>query len=221
MILDNAQKKIAHFNSIGLHYNIVSGGIHNKRTVTDPFGVSFLPYIVAGLISYDMARFMGKEKYELNGRGFASRLEEKLREIKPLINPLMKSNLTQIDLRQNHDAIIKAYDILSRKGISGLHSDKGKSFHVGAAKILHFLNPNLFIIIDSNAARAFKSTHDIAFSQGTQPGYSSSKYIKCMDCVKKDILAYGLERFQALEPETPITRIYDKLTFITGAGWEG
>jgi hypothetical protein len=32
----------------------------------------------------------------------------------------------------------------------------------------------------------------------------------------EDITKYGINNFQALEPGIPITRIYDKLTFITG-----
>jgi hypothetical protein len=39
-----------------------------------------------------------------------------------------------------------------------------------------------------------------------------------MKCAKEDILNYGVDNFRALEPETPLARIYDKLTFITGEG---
>ena len=95
--------------------------------------------------------------------------------------------------------------------------EQQKDCHVGATKILHFLNPELFIIVDSNAARAFRETHKIPFKKATQPGYLAELYINCMQCVQGDISTYGFERFQALEPGTPITKIYDKLTVVTGA----
>jgi len=38
-----------------------------------------------------------------------------------------------------------------------------------------------------------------------------------MKCAKADIFEYGIEKFMAIEKGTPITRIYDKLTFITGS----
>ena len=42
-----------------------------------------------------------------------------------------------------------------------------------------------------------------------------------MECARADILDYGLEDFMALEEGTPITRIYDKLTFVTGSDLNG
>ncbi len=222
MILKNAARKVARYNEVGLHYNLVANQIYEKRFVddTNPFDKSFLGYIVAGLISFDIGRMMGKglvAKYEIEAGGFASRLNFKLQEIVPLLDPLVNLNFTQINLQQNSHAIEAAYNTLSAKGNGALHNNQTKSFHVGATKILHFLNPKFFIIIDSNAARAFRGAHNLPFKNTTQPGYSAPLYIKCMECAQKDILTYGLEQFQALEPSIPITRIYDKLTFVTGS----
>jgi hypothetical protein len=51
----------------------------------------------------------------------------------------------------------------------------------------------------------------------TRPRYLAELYIKCMEHARTDILEYGLENFKALDkPGVPITRIYDKLTFVTG-----
>ncbi len=224
MILKNATRKVARYNEVCLHYNLVANQIYEKRFVddTDPFDKSFLGYIVAGLISFDIGRMMGKglvAKYEIEAGGFASRLNSKLQEIRPLLDPSMNLNLTQMDLQQNSRAIEAAYNTLSAKGNGALHDNQTKFFHVGATKILHFLNPRLFIIVDSNAARAFRGAHNLPFKNTTQPGYSAPLYIKCIECAQKDILTYGLEQFQALEPSIPITRIYDKLTFVTGSKW--
>jgi hypothetical protein len=72
-------------------------------------------------------------------------------------------------------------------------------------------------MVDRYAARAFRASGRVPFRNGTQPGYSADLYIECMKCAKDDITAYGIEDFQALEPTTPITRVYDKLTFVTGS----
>lgn len=212
-ILAHAAQKITRFDEIGLHYNLVANQIYQKRFDgdTDPFDISFLPYIIAGLISFDLGRMMGTKRYDIKCKeSFASRLKCKLQQIEPQIKPLLDFSLTQIDLELHKGDIAQAHNILSARGNHALH-DKGKSFYVGATKILHFLNPNLFIIVDSNATRAFQEAYAV------RPGYSEGRYIERMEHARKDILEYGLESFQALEPGVPITRIYDKLTFITGS----
>ncbi len=94
---------------------------------------------------------------------------------------------------------------------------RGGRFPVGASKILHFLNPNAFIIIDSNASRAFSLTHNVSFRGSTQPGYTGKKYSECMGYAQDDIYSYGYKAFRDLESGTPLCRIYDKLTFVTGS----
>jgi len=216
-ILEDASKKIARFNNEGLHYNLVADAIHREHNrIGNPFNPSFLPYIIAGLVSFDMGRMMGEKKYSLNG-GFASRLCSKLQEIRPLLEPIINLNLVLVDLQKNCEVIKKAYSILSARSANALHADQNKAFNVGATKILHFLNPELFIIVDSHAAKAFRYAWRLPFKTATQPGYSADLYLECMKRARSDISNYGLSRFQALEPSTPITRIFDKLTFVTGS----
>jgi hypothetical protein len=155
---------------------------------------------------------MGTEPYKIKGDGFARRLSSKLQVVKPRLKPLMNATLTQMNLQEHRDVIIESYKTLSagrQDERNALHA-KGQEFHVGATKILHFLNPNLFIIVDCNAKRAFQEAHDV------RPEYSAELYIKRMERARDNILEYGLDKFQALEPDIPITRIYDKLTFVTG-----
>lgn len=217
-ILTDATAKIKRFNDMGLHYNLVAIQIYEKRFAgsTDPFATSFLSYIIAGLISFDMGRMMGDKPYEIKDDDFASRLNRKLQSVSPLLKPLMNTALTQVNLQEYRTSIFDAYNALSATGNGALHMDSKKSFPVGATKILHFLNPELFIIVDRNAARAFRLAHNVPFRNTTQPGYSAERYIDCMEYARRDILAYGLDAFKALEPGIPITRIYDKLTFVTG-----
>ena len=216
-IIDDAVAKIAYFNKIGLHYNLVADQIYNRRLeIGKPFDKSYQPFIIAGLIAFDIGRMMGADPYSVNGSGFASRLSNKLVQIQQVIEPLLDVNILSVDLQKHESNIKQAYEILSARDQGSLHEDPKKSFHVGTTKILHFLNPELFIIVDSNAARAFRTAAQVHFLNSTQPGYHPDLYIQCLKLAAEDITKYGINNFQALEPGIPITRIYDKLTFITG-----
>jgi len=222
LILKNAKKKIEKFNRIGLHYDLVAKAVYEKRQLcADPFSQSFTRYVIAGLISFDIGRMMGtaERAYDFKGKGFGSRLKSKLEQIKEMLEPLMNLSLTEIHLQQHRHRIVNAYVILSDNGEDALSGNSKKHFYVGASKILHFLNPALFIIVDRNAAVAFRKCHGIEFKKSTQPGYSAQKYVKCMECAQEDIQKYNRahrQGFETLEQGTPIARIYDKLTFITG-----
>ena len=224
MIIERASSKIASFNGTGYHYNFVAERIYVYRErCANPFGADYLPYIVAGLISFDIGRMMGEgseQKYNISKNGFATKLFNKLQKSKGLIGHLADSSILDIDINKETDSIRQAYEILSGKGKDGLHSNIEKSFHVGATKILHFLNPKLFIIVDSNAARAFRECHRVPFRNTAQPGYTAELYVKCMYHAQQEIQDFGINNFKNLEPGSPITRIYDKLTFATGSGWK-
>ena len=219
IITDDADSKISRFNKLGRHYNLVAEAIYKYReTCGDLFGPEYQSYITAGLIVFDMQRMMGKgmnEKYDTSAGGFASNLSAKLQEIKPYIKHLLDNkNIVNVDIDAEKNNITESYDRLAAKGKDCLHS-KDKEYHVGATKILHFLNPYLFIIMDKNAAAAFKKTD----SKLLKTKYSGKMYIKRLQHAKDDILKFGVEKFCALEQDTPITRIYDKLTFATASGW--
>jgi hypothetical protein len=219
-ITENAPEKIAFFNTIGLHYNLVADAVYSfRQTCGDPFSKAYLPYIVAGLMSFDMARMMGNDpigRYETNAGGFAANLEKKLNSIKSLIGHVVNKDLKDLDLIKDGPMIAEAYEQLAADGENSLNY-RGGRFPVGASKILHFFNPNGFIIIDSNAARAFSLTHNVSFRGSTRPSYTGKKYSECMGYAQVDISNYGYKAFCELESGTPICRIYDKLTFVTGS----
>lgn len=222
MIIENVEAKIRKYNLLCLHYNLIADQIYKAREEWNPFDENYLRYIVAGLVSFDMERMMGKgldRKYVISANGFASRLHHKLHLIKPLIHELINANLPSIEIPKYSLKIESAYNVLSATGEGALNEDSNDAFHVGASKILHFLIPKLFLIVDSNAARAFRLSHRLPFKNTTQPGYSSDLYIRCLSCAKDDIESYDAERFQTLEAGVPIARIYDKLAFATGSGW--
>lgn len=220
MITSAAKEKIKRFNLAGLHYNLVADAVYEQRRfIKEPFGEEYQRYITAALISFDMNRMMGQggeNKYDIEAGGFAKKLKDKLALIKPAICHLTDNTLIDIDVENEKAAIISAYKELASDGKNGLNQ-RGSKFPVGATKILHFINPELFIIIDSNASRAFRSYHGVGYSNTTQPGYTAERYIECLKHAKQDILDFGVQAFLSLEEGTPLARIYDKLTFMTGS----
>jgi len=92
--------KIAYFNKIGLHYNLVADQIYNRRLeIGKPSIKSYQPFIIAGLIAFDIRRMMGADPYSVNGSGFASRLSNKLVQIQQVIEPLLMLTSFQLIYR--------------------------------------------------------------------------------------------------------------------------
>jgi hypothetical protein len=222
MLLSNAKEKLDRFNRYGLHYNLVAQAAYEKlKKVDSPFSMEYRPFIIAALISFDMGRMMGNglsKRYDPTQDGFASKLDLKMKAIQIDIEPLSNIPIPNIEIDEFSQSIKKSYLILSKKGKGGLHSG-GKHFHVGATKILHFINPSLFPIVDSNAAKTLRSLFGLPYKNTTQPGYSDEMYLKSIIAIKAALSNYGYLEFQSLEPETPVMRIFDKLTFAYGNGW--
>jgi hypothetical protein len=222
MLINEAHSKLKRYNEYCLHYNLVAEGCYRKLSeIQDPFSAAYFPYLVAALITFDIGRQMGKgtrSKYDPSTNGFAAHLEKKLGIIHPLLCKLIHEDLLTISIEHCQEEIKKAYDELQQVD-GGLHASN-KSFHVGATKILHFLAPDLFPIVDSYAARVFRSEFKIGFRATTKPGYSSKRYIEVMKHARDMIKDYGKNEFRALEPGTPLMRVFDKIVFAHGGGWE-
>jgi len=222
MILSNALEKINRYNQLSVHYNLVADSVYKARaSINDLLGTDYLPYIVAALISFDLGRMMGKgseNRYDPHAKGFARNLYDKLQHIKLRIGHLTNVRLCNANFSGEKTNIIAAYDELALGGKNGLHQEEHE-FHVGATKILHFINPELFVIIDSNAARAFRASYRISYRNSTQPGYWAEKYVNCLGYAKTDLNTFGVNEFCSLEKGSPMARIYDKLSYATGSGW--
>jgi hypothetical protein len=222
MILDNAPEKVHRYNQLCVHYNLVADGIYRARGECENlFGIDFHPFLVAALISFDLGRMMGsgaETRYDPAHGGFAARLMEKLQTVQQYLHHLTNVRLCEVNPVEERENIVRAYRQLSSGGNRSLNQT-GDEFHVGATKIMHFLCPELFVIIDSNAARAFRMAHNVNYRNTTQPGYTADKYIECLSHAQADINDFGIAEFCTLENGTPMARIYDKLSFATGANW--
>src|ERR1700686_4845402 len=160
-----------------------------RRRFGDPLLSDFEPYIVTGLKRFDMGRTMVTD--------FPTRLRSAMQAVRtrPLIGVFRECRLSSVDLSAHVSEIESVYECLSHAGI--LHPEDQS--HVAATKILHWLFPDLFLMLDSRVAGAFRDVFGVRFVKSTQPGYSAEKYVQCLQLAQSDIRLFGAERFRALE----------------------
>lgn len=229
MILDNAAEKIQHFNRIAIHYEAVYHYVIRRRVDTkDLFDTDFLDDITAGLISFDMQRMMGGAKYMIEGReAWASKLKDALQRHASFLSQVKTLNLQSVQLdKGNLDQKIAAvFDDLSDPAHSGLNRRKeSERFHVGASKILHFLIPDFFIILDSNARNELAKNHPFRKHETDGASYVRAMQLYQVELTKwsqakgdpdyKELIALdsSWKRFNGVST-TPLPRIVDKCTF--------
>jgi len=142
---------------------------------------------------------------------FPTRLRSAMQAVRrrPLIGVFRECRLSSVDLTAYVSEIESVYECLAHAGI--LHPVKQS--HVATTKILHWLFPDLFLMLDSRVARVFRDVFGVKFVKSTQPGYSTEKYVQCLQLAQSDIRSFGAERFRALEASMPEARIFDKIAW--------
>jgi hypothetical protein len=114
----------------------------------------------------------------------------------------------------------KAYNMLAQNGTHSLHV-LGKRFDVGATKILNFLFPELFIIIDSRVADVLKKYYSFPYRSGTQKKYSFDKYFSAMNTYHNEVISWiqngkTLDELLSYDRQpTTLTRVLDKCAYVT------
>jgi hypothetical protein len=229
MILDDAESKIDRFNKRGIHYEAVYHYIMRRRRETvDIYHDDFLDDIAAALVCFDMQRMMGSQKYMADvAHAWANRLERALQPHSSSLDHCRSLRLQDADVRDRGfaESVRLLFDDLERRGPEGLNRrNEGEDFYVGASKILHFLVPDLFIILDSNARRELSRYH--SFSKSRKDGLS---YLTAMACYQRELTEWSgshddpdFQKLVALDSswrrfggvrETPLRRILDKCAF--------
>lgn len=205
--------------------------IRRRLAISEIYNDEYIDCLVAGLISFDMQRIMGKRKYLSVGEdSWAVRLKNKLDLHRPELEFLFPHTIQHIDLEKKdlRVTITAIFDDLSKPGLDGLSKRNVKEFFsVGASKILHFLIPDLFVIVDSNARRELALYH--GFPKYKMNGHL---YHQAMKTYQMELFAWkdrysdnefnrlieidGVWRLYCGERSTPIPRIMDKCTFVGG-----
>jgi hypothetical protein len=194
----------------GPRYNRVAAKVYAARlSHGDPLSPKFECAILDGLVGFGMARTI---------KGGCTTLKPRLQRCldmarkSTVLDQFRDSCLSCADLDASRSAITSVYNCFAQSGT--LHPTDQS--HVGATKTLHWLFPELFLIVDGNAARAFHAHFSVRLRNTTQPGYSAAKYIECLQKAQKEIQSFGVQQFRQLEPMTPEARIFDKIAFIVG-----
>lgn len=231
MILDNAAEKVDAFNSTGIHYEAVYHYVIRRRQELNKLlHPNFIDDITAGLISFDMQRMMGSEKYLFDGKkSWASKLQKVLSPHKQTLQGFRSHTIQDVDFTDQNfkKKIIDIFNELSKSGSQSLSLRKeSERFPVGASKILHFLIPDLFIIVDSNARRELAIFHGIKKSRkfdGDLYFSAMKKYRDELDVWKSKSGDNNFHKLLKLDSShkkfagvrtTPLPRIIDKCTFI-------
>lgn len=214
MLLTNVVERLQAYERDGMHYHLAAIGIYSARAeIGDVLSAAYCPYIIAGLIAYDMARQLGTAPY----RQFAARLHQRLDILRPTLTPLLTSTLATVDIDASATAIADAYETLAATGSTGLHVTGNRHFYVGASKILHWLNPELFLILDGHIATAFHHHPDlharVTIYRAGVPQYSSAVYLQCMRQAQREILLYGEEQLRRDGKDLPLANIVGNVAF--------
>lgn len=134
-----------------------------------------------------------------NGLDFES-FEEKINTVKKEISEL-KGTLKTIHLMENKDSIIRAYNTLaSEKMIS----------HTGASKVLHLLNPDVFVMWDGYI-RGRKSRRYynglLFYKRFEESGEGYLEFLQCMQSNYKEIDT-------GKEIKTKLPKLIDEFNYI-------
>jgi len=165
-----------------------------------------LKVIEDALRAFEMGRQMGGK--------FRERLRKKLEddEIRSILKRFRNLCIDSLDLKEFKDDVKRLYEALSASGSSGL-SSRQDSFEVGATKIMNFLFPELFIMVDSNVKKAVGRSG---------PGVPFGKYWDIMMICRRELEehkkvqgSYNSLLESDIKPTT-LTRIFDKCAFIMG-----
>jgi hypothetical protein len=125
----------------------------------------------------------------------------------PRLRPLLVERICSLSAQRHSVVIASLFDALSKRGAVV----PGKRFTVGTTKALHFLNPELFPIIDSRVAKKLRShTQELPTSATAYAGYH---YALALQVIAKEIRLYGVGRLRSLQPSQPLLRIVDKVLF--------
>lgn len=177
---------------------LATGGMPRNRSAWLALGEA--------LIAFDMGRQL--ERLESpKGRDHLCRLRRALARCAPLLRSLLSARISPPFVRSHITTLIRLFDQLSGSG----RVVPGERFVVGATKALHFLNPELFLIVDKNVAEKLHQHTPLLPKSATN--YRGFDYVVALKIVASATRAYGVARLRNLQAGQPALRIVDKILF--------
>lgn len=159
------------------------------------------------LLAFDMGRQIGGVG-TCKLRTSSQSLRNILSENALVLRPLLSVRLSVASVRRHRAKIARLFDLLAK--CDGVVA--GKRFPVGATKVLHFLNPELFQIIDKRVAETLRSHQPALPRTATQ--YTGLTYVTALYFVAQSIRKYGQSKLWRIQSTQPTLRIVDKVLFM-------
>jgi len=164
-----------------------------------------LKVIEQTLSDFEMDRQMGV--------GFSKKLKKKLEnnEIRAVLNKFRNVRIDSPNLNEFKLDAKKLFKTLSSSGENGL-SARQDSFEVGATKIMNFLFPELFVMVDRYVKKALHKSGSLPFR----------KYWDIMMICRQELeewkeLHGTIDNLLELDTKpTTLTRVFDKCAFVMG-----
>lgn len=211
-ILENAAEKIEDYNAQGdakKYYNPAYHKLLNARPLVDVDGsvVDLAVGIIESIMrNFKMARVMS---HQFNGL-----LARKLKEdsVKVVLREVRSARIESSILNEHKASSKILYETFSEDGSDSLALEE-MQFHVGATKIMNFLFPDFYVMVDSRVAKALHRSG----------GYYFEKYWDTMRLCRQELDSWremhcDLDSLILLDkPPTTLTRIFDKCAFVMGS----
>lgn len=158
------------------------------------------------LMRFDMYRQLGAMASP-GGKVRLATLRRALTRHAPQLRELLSERISSASVRRRATMLRRLFDELSRRD----RVVPGKRFPVGITKALHFMNPELFLIIDKRVAGKLHNHTKVLPKLASK--YTGRDYVLALKVVAKEIAVYGLSRLRQLQPSQPLLRIVDKILF--------
>ena len=220
IILKDARKKIEEYNrnygKYDMAYEFLLTKYRNSGFFIESSGhvsQETIEIIRHCLENFDMKFIMRKD--------FSDVLFKKLQPLTSELQTLKNERFETVDLTSSKikESMRALYDALVEYGANSLHIQQ-KRFDVGATKIMHFLHPELFIMIDSNVADVLKKYYSLPYRSGTLKEYSFDKYHHAMIIYRNEIKLWidsgkTLGELLSFDRQpTTVTRALDKCAYV-------
>ncbi len=156
---------------------------------------------------FDMGRQIGSVSSS-KGRKHFSALRLALARRGRVLTPLLSKRISVALIQRHSEVLASLFDHLSSSG----RVVPGKRFPVGVTKTLHFLNPEVFLVVDRRVAERLKICSKAL--PKTASRYAGIDYVNSLQLVASQLRSYGVARLRRLQPGQPTLRIVDKILFM-------
>lgn len=215
MILEHVSRRIAEYDRQSpRRYNDAADSVYSARRESRCGADGHLEAMVEGLEAFGMSRVMGT-KGDRHSQ-WTKRFQQRVEIVIDVLGRLTEASLVTVNLETHRQTISDCYESLSgaSKDDSSIwrKGDRIVNSPVGATKVLHWIVPELFIMVDANVRRAFKHCYPEISGKD-----AAGTYLEQMQAAQREIRELG-EELPLLCDDLPVARVFDKVAFVVGKG---